>query len=436
MLYNNSEHQGNIGNYKHQSQMNDFEIIKKIGTGQFSTVYKVKNKKVNHIYAMKVIEKRPENEKEEQKKQIKREIGNLIKCYHWKKNYNTVYLFDFFETNEQYILIFNYCDKTLEEYIDENYPDKKMPLDKIKLFFLELNQGFKNLYEEGVIHRDIKINNILIEYSCGDKENIIPRLADFGISRENSTLNNPMTASISWLLLSAPEILLNGTDYSFASDLWSIGVLLYKIAFGKYPYEGKGAVELYMKITQGPKKFEKSGDQKFDDLINRLLHKDKDQRITYEQYFNHPFFKFDEPKSIINFNNNYNFNISSYSREFRTESNDGNILLKELSNVDFVKLKELNLQFCNISDLTPLSNNIFKHLIFLNLQYNKISDLIPLKNIKFINIKEMYLGFNKIRDISPLANIPFQCLKIIGLTGNPIIWNEDSQRFYNNIVKK
>ena len=103
MLYNNSEHQGN--NYKHQSQMNDFEIIKKIGTGQFSTVYKVKNKKVNHIYAMKVIEKRPENEKEEQKKQIKREIGNLIKCYHWKKNYNTVYLFDFFETNEQYILI-------------------------------------------------------------------------------------------------------------------------------------------------------------------------------------------------------------------------------------------------------------------------------------------------------------------------------------------
>jgi len=46
-----------------------------------------------------------------------------------------------------------------------------------------------------------------------------------------------MTASISWLLLSAPEILVDGTDYSFASDLWSIGVLLYLLAFGKYPYE-------------------------------------------------------------------------------------------------------------------------------------------------------------------------------------------------------
>ena len=59
------------------------------------------------------------------------------------------------------------------------------------------------------------------------------QIADFGISRENSTYNNPMTASISWILLSAQEILATGTDYSFASDLWSIGVLLYKLAFGK-----------------------------------------------------------------------------------------------------------------------------------------------------------------------------------------------------------
>ena len=435
MLYNNQNYQSNNLDYKYENnQINDFQKKEKIGTGQFSTVYKCKNIKTGDIYAMKVIEKRPESEKEEQKKQIKREIENLIRCYHWENNYNTVKLFNYFETNEQYILIFNYCDTTLEKYIDKNYPNKKMPLDKIKLLFLELNQGFKNLYIEKVIHRDIKINNILIEYRLGDREDIIPRLADFGISREDSTLNNPMTASISWLLLSAPEILLNGTEYSFASDLWSIGILLYKIAFGKYPYEGKGAVELYMKIMQGPQNLEKSGDHNFDDLIKGLLHKDKERRITYEEYLNHPFFKFDEPNSIINFNNNYQFNISSYSREFRTESKNGNILLKELSNIDFVKLRELNLQFCNISDLTPLTNNIFKNLIFLNLQYNNISDLSPLKNIKFINIKEMFFGLNRISDISPLENIPFKCLRIIGLAGNPLIWNENTKKIYNNII--
>ena len=311
-----------------------------------------------------------------------------------------------------------------------------MPLEKIKLLFLELNQGFKNLYEEKVIHRDIKINNILIEYRFGDKTDFIPRLADFGISRENSTLNNPMTASISWLLLSPPEILLNGTDYSFASDLWSIGVLLYKIAFGKYPYEGKGAVELYMKIMQGAQQLEKSGDKNFDDLISRLLHKDKERRITYEQYFNHPFFKFKEPDSIINFNNKYNLNISSYIREFRTENKNGNILLKDLSIIDFVKLKELNLQYCSISDLMPLTSDVFKNLIFLNLQYNYISDLRPLQNIKFLNIKEMFFGLNNIRDISPLVHIPFKCLQIIGLAGNPLNWDEKTKRIYNKIISK
>ena len=440
MFYNNPNHQPSSeekeNNGFQKFQIEDYERLEKIGTGQFSTVYKVKNKKNGDIYALKVIEKRPESEKETQKKQIQREIDNLIKCYHWQKNYNTVKLFNFFETKEQYMLLFNYCDITLEKYINENYKNKKMPLDKIKLLFLELNEGFRNLYEEKVIHRDIKINNILLEYRFEDKEDFIPRLADFGISRENSVENNPMTASISWLLLSAPEILLNGTDYSFASDLWSIGVLLYKIAFGKYPYNGSGPVEIFMKIMNGPKNFEKSGDEKFDDLINKLLQKEKAKRITYEEYLNHPFFKYDEPNSIIKLNENYNLNISSHSSEFRTESRNGQNLLKDVSQAEFIFLRELNLQFCNISDLSPLVEDVFKNLVFLNLQYNKISDLSPLREVKFLNIKAMYFGLNQIRDISPLEKIPFKCLKVLGLAGNPITFDDHNKRIRDNLLSK
>ena len=435
--YYNPLHQTIINNQNDQfNNLANFERLEKIGTGQFSTVYKVKNKQTGDIYAMKVIEKRSESQKEEQKKQIKREIDNLIKCYHWETNYNTVKLFNFIETKDQYILIFNYCDTTLEKYIEQKFPKKKMPLDKIKLLFLELNNGFRNLYEEKVIHRDIKINNILLEYRFGDENDYIPRIADFGISRENSTDSNPMTASISWLLLSAPEILQNGTDYSFASDLWSIGVLLYKIAFGKYPYEGNGPVDIFMKIMTGPKKFEKSGDANFDDLINKLLEKDKVRRITYEQYFNHPFFKYNEPQKIIDLNQKYHLNISSYSREFRTESKNGLLLLKDLSECQFVKLKELNLQYCDINDLSPLTSDTFKDLVFLNLQYNNITNLSALKNIKFLDIKEIYLGLNKITDISPLENIPFKCLSVISFAGNQIVWNEETKRIYNKLTKR
>ena len=84
----------------------DYENPEKVGTGQFSTVYKVRYTKTGDIYAMKVIEKRPENQKAEQIKQINREIENLKKCYHWEHNYNKVKLFNFFENNEQYIFLY------------------------------------------------------------------------------------------------------------------------------------------------------------------------------------------------------------------------------------------------------------------------------------------------------------------------------------------
>ena len=166
MKYNNQNRKTKNTNLAYKNnELQDFEIIEKIGRGTFSTVYKVRHKKHNEIYAMKVIEKRPGEGEKEQTKQIKREIDNLLKCYHWEKNYNTVKLFNFFDTKDQYVLIFNYCDTTLEEYVKEKYHNNKMPLKDIKLLFLQLNQGFQNLYEENVIHRDIKINNILRKFN-------------------------------------------------------------------------------------------------------------------------------------------------------------------------------------------------------------------------------------------------------------------------------
>ena len=421
--------------FNQQINLNEYQVIEKIGKGQFSTVYKVKNKKTNSKYAMKIIEKSSESQKETQLKQIRREIDNLLKCHSSKKN-GVVFLIGYTENPDQYILIFELCDTNLEKYINETYPNKKMPLEIIKSLFIELNEGFRNLYEKNIIHRDIKINNILINYRFGDKNDIIPLLADFGISRENS-LENPMTASISWALLSAPEILENGKDYSFSSDLWSIGVLLYKLAFGKYPFEGEGLIQIYNNIMNNNKKLEKSGNEDFDDLIRRLLNKKKEKRITYAQYFNHSFFKYNEPKSIMDFNQLYHFDISSYNKRIYINNYiNGNQLLNDISNVEFVNLKELHLENCNINNLTPLQSENFKNLLLLNLQYNKISNLQPLLKIKFIWIKEIHLGFNNISNIDVLQNIPFKQIKIIGLLGNKYLSPDYKNKIIKSILSK
>ena len=127
-------------------------------------------------------------------------------------------------------------------------------------------------------------------------------------------------------------------------------------------------------------------------------------------------------------------NISSYSREFRCSFYFGNALLKDLSEVEFNKLKELSLQHCSISDLTPLEHDVFKNLVFLNLQYNSIVDITPLKNIKFLEIKQIFLGFNMITDISPLKDIPFKCLEILSLPANKYEKNEANSRIVQSKI--
>lgn len=421
--------------FNNDIDLNNFEKIEKIGKGQFSTVYKVKNKIDGCTYAMKVIEKNPESQKDIQLKQLRREIENLLKCFSIN-NCGVVLLLGYKETKEKYILIFEYCNTNLEQYIEKNYSNKKLKLDEIKLLFLDLNEGFRHLYENNIIHRDIKINNILIKYRFNDKNDIIPLLADFGISRDNS-LDNPMTSNISWALLSAPEILENGNDYSFASDLWSIGILLYKLAFGKYPFEGKGIIQVYNNIMNSPN-LEESGDKNFDDLIRNLLNKNKKRRITYEQYFSHPFFKFDEPQSLIDFNEKYNLHISSYNKKFFLIGYlDGNKILKDLSNVEFNNLKELHLENCNIKNITPLQSEQFSNMLLLNLQYNNISNLYPFKDAKFLNIKQIHLGFNYITNIAALEGIPFKQLQVITFTGNHNLhFDEEFKRIYKKLINK
>ena len=96
MEYSNQNHLQNNNNDNEissylNSKFEDFEKIgKKIGSGQFSKVYKCRNKKTGDIYAMKIIEKLSESQFDIQEKQVKREIENLFRCYHWEKNYNTL----------------------------------------------------------------------------------------------------------------------------------------------------------------------------------------------------------------------------------------------------------------------------------------------------------------------------------------------------------
>ena len=97
----------------------------------------------------------------------------------------------------------------------------------------QLNNTFKIMRENCIIHRDLNLGNILIKYN--DNKEYIIKLAGYGVSERLNSFTEFCSETIGNLWYMAPEIL-KGNDYDYKCDLWSIGIIMYKLCYGKFPY--------------------------------------------------------------------------------------------------------------------------------------------------------------------------------------------------------
>ena len=92
------------------------------------------------------------------------------------------------------------------------------------------------------------------------------------------------------MLTMAPEVL-NGEKYNYKCDLWSLGIIIYLLFFGKYPYKGDTEIAILRQIdNSGQKSLKHTDDEQLDNLIFSLLVRDPEKRLNWTEYFNHPFF--------------------------------------------------------------------------------------------------------------------------------------------------
>ena len=98
----------------------------------------------------------------------------------------------------------------------------------------------------------------------------------------------------------APEIL-RGEPFDQRCDLWSLGVCIYILCFKKFPFEGNSQSQVLQEInTISPENFLKTNDYNLDYLIARLLTRDLKSRMTWNEYFNAPFFQRNNQKYLYN----------------------------------------------------------------------------------------------------------------------------------------
>jgi serine/threonine protein kinase len=215
-------------------------IGKRIGQGAYARVKAGIDTQTNKKVAIKIYDKQNLLE-QQRRKGVKREIKLLERMVHD----HVIRLHEAFDTKKQVFLVMeNVSGGSLHSLLKSkvNYQLKDA---EAKHLFGQIASAIKYWHSKNITHRDIKLENVLLN----DNKNSV-KLIDFGFS---TWIPNDKKIKIFWGTPSymAPEIVSKNEFWGPPADVWALGVLLYALLWGKFPFKGKSDSELYGQINSG-----------------------------------------------------------------------------------------------------------------------------------------------------------------------------------------
>lgn len=217
--------------------MDRYQKIEKsgqLGEGTYGVVYKARDKQTNEVVALKRI--RLEVEDEGIPSTTLREISVLRQL----KHPNIVLLNDVVQSEGKLFLVFEFVDKDLKKYFEAT--DGMLSPRLIKSYTFQLLRGIHYCHVKGVVHRDLKPQNILVARDGTLK------IADFGLARAFVPPIRPFTHEVVTLWYRAPEILLGCKAYALPIDIWSIGAILAEMVTKKPLLPGDSEIDEIYRI--------------------------------------------------------------------------------------------------------------------------------------------------------------------------------------------
>jgi len=297
-----------------------------IGQGAFGKVNLGLNILTGRIVAVKSFNKNNSELTGDNMKKIKYETDLMKKLNHP----NITKILEMFEDEKYFLIIMEYINGgNLFSFVKKR---RKLSEKTAKFLFRQIILGIKYIHEQNIVHRDIKLENLLIDLNNNVK------ICDFGIGRKLQNKKQLLHDQCGTLMYMAPEILLSSKEKGyegFPVDIWSAGISLYIMLSGTLPFNYKKKkkhknngeedddeeeeeeesissskskskkdddnFELqYNIVYKEPKHIEKISDEARD-LLKGLLNKDPKKRFTCEQILNHPWlYNFKEKNNSSN----------------------------------------------------------------------------------------------------------------------------------------
>ncbi|KAK1798688.1 hypothetical protein P4O66_006974 [Electrophorus voltai] len=259
-----------------------YDVADRLGTGKFGQVFKLVEKSTKKVWAGKFIKAFSQKEKEN----VRQEIGIMNSLHHPK----LVQCIDAFEGKSDIVMVMEMISggELFERIVDEDFELTEREVIK---YMLQIIDGVQFIHKQGIVHLDLKPENIM----CVNKTGTKIKLIDFGLARrlEGSASLKVLFGTPEFV---APEVI-NYEEISYPTDMWSIGVICYILVSGLSPFMGDNDNETLANVTSATWDFE---DEAFDEIseqaksfISRLLKKDMKARLTCAQCLEHTWLKQD-----------------------------------------------------------------------------------------------------------------------------------------------